>query len=450
MVHTTCPLCGRSIWPATEYPRPLCSICRTRVANAALERPEVEDLGEFEDRAEECERVECYAATLYTAEDGTWFEEYVTDVGALVITTSEDPEHPRIFWGSDLTVYQLDIYCPAGYEETYAVNFSGDREDIEEQTVDLLTEEGYEGIEITEWHTDGTLSVRVNDPTVCRDCGYIISWSETTRTRCDECEEYARESLVHEYDYKPYPVFHGHGTDLFYGVELEVDRGHDRLALAEQLLTEIGDDVIYCKRDGSLGYEGLEIVTHPCTLEYHMTKLDWRQICKTAREHGYTSHDAGTCGLHVHASRRALGGSYGERELTVAKLILMVDRLEEPLTVFSRRDITSLEQWAKITKTGVTPDDSESEALSKIQDAMRYDRYVAVNTQPEHTVEVRIFRGTLRFETILASIQLVDLLCQWAMTHTLNEVRAVTWQTLCEGIDSDGYLYSYCKQKGLL
>jgi hypothetical protein len=194
----------------------------------------------------------------------------------------------------------------------------------------------------------------------------------------------------------------------------------------------------------------VEIVTHPCTLDYHMTRLDWRKICATAREYGYTSHDAGTCGLHVHASRRALGDTYGARELTIAKLILLVDRLEDPLTTFSRRDVTSLERWAKIAKTGVTPDDSESEALSKIQDAMSYDRYVAVNTQPEYTVEFRIFRGTLRVETILASIQLVDLLCRWAMTHTLNEVRSVTWARLCEGIDRDGYLYSYCTQKGLL
>ena len=450
MIYTNCPICGRELWRATEYPRPLCASCRSNSVNSALDMPELEDFTQFENRAEGCEREDYNGSTLYTAKDGTWFEEHATEIGALVITVSEDPMHPHIYWGDNLQVYRIDVESPSGYMDTRMVDLLGSRQQIEQAALEWLTDRGYQGAEVIGWGMRGSLTLGVNDPALCEDCGCIVSWGDTESTLCGECEDRRQEELVHEYSYKPDPIFHGSDTRLFLGVELEVDRGDDRLALAERVLHDIGEDKIYCKKDGSLGPEGVEIVTHPCTLDYHMTQLDWRQICATAREYDYTSHNAGTCGLHVHASREALGDRYGARELTVAKLILMVDRLEEPLTTFSRRDVSSLERWAKIAKTGVSPDDTDSQVLDKIQGAMSYDRYVAVNTQPDETVEFRIFRGTLRFETILASIQLVDLLCHWAMTHTLNEVRAVTWQTLCEGIDRKGHLYSYCTQKGLL
>lgn len=85
---------------------------------------------------------------------------------------------------------------------------------------------------------------------------------------------------------------------------MEIDDGNDANECADALADVTS--AIYCKRDGSLGDEGVEIVTHPATLNYHLTKLAWDRIIETATDNGYTSHDTETCGLHVHVGRAEL------------------------------------------------------------------------------------------------------------------------------------------------
>lgn len=41
-------------------------------------------------------------------------------------------------------------------------------------------------------------------------------------------------------------------------------------------------------------------------------------------------------------------------------------------------------------------------------------RYTAVNLMPENTIEFRIFRGTLRYETFMATIEFTHYLCELA------------------------------------
>ena len=55
------------------------------------------------------------------------------------------------------------------------------------------------------------------------------------------------------------------------------------------------------------------------TLDYHINKMSWRDILNRAVADGYRSHQAGTCGLHVHISRNALGANYEEQEATMSK-----------------------------------------------------------------------------------------------------------------------------------
>ena len=68
---------------------------------------------------------------------------------------------------------------------------------------------------------------------------------------------------VHDYYYKPEPIFYGTGS-RYLGVELEIDEGGESHENAGQILrlANSGDELVYCKHDGSLN-EGFEIVTHP-------------------------------------------------------------------------------------------------------------------------------------------------------------------------------------------
>ena len=148
----------------------------------------------------------------------------------------------------------------------------------------------------------------------CEDCGRIIHrdrayWDGDDNAYCASCWDEHCE-VIHEYSYTPDLVFHGKGLRHF-GVELEIDDGGTVNSNAEKLLNiaNANGENLYIKTDGSLD-EGLELVTHPMTLEYHLNEMPWAEVLRKAQSMGYLSHAAGTCGLHVHISRLAFGCTY--------------------------------------------------------------------------------------------------------------------------------------------
>ncbi len=56
-----------------------------------------------------------------------------------------------------------------------------------------------------------------------------------------------------------------------------------------------------------------------------------------------------------------------------------------------------------------------------------FDRYTGVNLTNHDTVEFRIFRGTLRCQTILAALQLVDEICRTALVFSDEELPGMSW-----------------------
>ncbi len=77
---------------------------------------------------------------------------------------------------------------------------------------------------------------------------------------------------------------------------------------------------IYCKHDGSLE-DGFEIVTHPMSLEYHEKHMPWAAVLQEAVSMGYRSHQAGTCGLHIHVSRSAFGRIPSAQDIVIARIL---------------------------------------------------------------------------------------------------------------------------------
>lgn len=284
----------------------------------------------------------------------------------------------------------------------------------------------------------------------CEDCGDLVHADDARYDSgsyyCEDCyNDNQRSDSIHEYSYKPTPAFYGGGDDgRHYGVELEVDGGDDRDALAYDLSNR---DEIYCKYDGSLDC-GVEIVTHPCTLDYHVNGIDWDGICDTARGYGFLSHDTTTCGLHVHASRGLLGAGFEEQELTLAKILLLFNRHWDKLARFSRRSESRLRRWASKPDVYVTPDDTLTEILDKANLAKRYDRDSAVNCFPRDTVEFRLFRGTLKPDTILASIQLADTVIAYCKRMSVTQVLTSAWGDVWAGC-GHRELANYLFKRGL-
>ena len=138
---------------------------------------------------------------------------------------------------------------------------------------------------------------------------------------CYDCHSRYHRDLIHDYYYKPEPIFYGNGPK-FFGVELEIDEGGESNDNAAKILKVANADqeLIYIKHDGSLD-DGFEIVTHPMSLDYQLQQMPWEHICREAVNLGYTSHQAGTCGLHIHVSRLAFGATEREQDAAIARVL---------------------------------------------------------------------------------------------------------------------------------
>ena len=293
--------------------------------------------------------------------------------------------------------------------------------------------------------------------TSCCRCGrqlredqayYESSDEYDERPYCSQC--YAaldKDQSIHHYYYKPQAVFHGEGP-RFFGVELEIDGAGERASHALALLNiaNRNGDCAYIKHDGSLD-DGLEIVTHPMSLEYHLREMPWEALCRKAVSLGYLSHRTSTCGLHVHVSRSAFGETEAAQEAAIARVLYFFERHWEELLKFSRRTPRQLERWA--ARYGYK--EQPMEILDFAKKGYHGGRYTCVNLQNADTVEFRMFRGTLKPNTIFAALELLDQLCDMAVSLSDGELKAVPWTSFVSGIPAERRpeLVQYLKERRL-
>ena len=238
-----------------------------------------------------------------------------------------------------------------------------------------------------------------NDSWECNECGY-----EITEGYDHEC--YREEnSIIYQYSYKPDPQFFGN-DDYYFGLELEVEDAHEWGCEngAQIVVDELGGRV-YCKSDGSLN-DGFEIVTHPHSFQALKT-LDLR-VLDTLRRKGFRSWDTSTCGLHVHISRTAFrkNGKRDEaHELRFQKLIY--DNGVHVRAIAGRSS-----SYARFNDKG--------KLVPKVKYGQTADRYEAINVQNDHTLEVRVFRGSLKPERVLSAVEFLHSAVEYTRNMKVN------------------------------
>lgn len=282
----------------------------------------------------------------------------------------------------------------------------------------------------------------------CDDCGELISRRDSYCDEYDGCfcrrcyYENHENDLIHDYSYKPKPIFYGNGRHI--GVELEIDKGYDHEENADKILAVANKDNthIYIKNDGSLD-EGMEIVSHPMTLDYHMTKMPWKDVLKTAVDRGYLSHKTSTCGLHCHVSRSSLGDTYEEQEKTIGKILFIIERFWEEFLRFSRRTEYQMSRWA--ARYGFK--EKPHQVLNNAKNS-GLGRYACVNLSNKDTIEFRMWRGTLKYNTFIATLQMVETICSVAYFISDEELESLSWFKFMEMIDYPE-LIRYLKERRL-
>lgn len=259
------------------------------------------------------------------------------------------------------------------------------------------------------------------DESVCRNCQSMISecrgcgqdsWNDGDH----ECDE--SEAVIKSWDFRPSGGFTFHGTDpnnLFLGFELEVEAEevsdmYERARSLDNVLSRSNRG--FLKNDGSLN-DGFELVTQPHTLAEYTEKFPWELITEM-REWGFRSWDTDTCGFHVHISRKAFGwrdrgerdanyneGRYHAHLLRFTKLIY--DNSKHVTRYVAGRNSG---RWASYS--------DKTHLLDKVKLGHQSNaRYSAVNVANTHTVEVRVFKGSLKVERIKAYLQFVHSVAEY-------------------------------------
>lgn len=242
---------------------------------------------------------------------------------------------------------------------------------------------------------------------------------------------------------------------LYLGVELEVDndfsmediddeddrdeayRNRDRHAnLVGQVLSPNEHSVLDIKQDGSLD-SGFEIVFQPATTNYHLNKIDYARAFKLLKRLGYRSHDYRTCGLHVHINRDFFGSSRDAQLYNGAKMVYLLEKYWEEFVRFSRRTTDTLNRWAarRNAKANFDSADNGEKNADKLTKSFRENytlgnKYIAFNTNHSATFELRIFRGTLKLETYLATLQLVDNFARMVKDLDINTLQNATFEDI--------------------
>lgn len=288
--------------------------------------------------------------------------------------------------------------------------------------------------------------------TTCEDCGRLIHNEDALYEDgedypyCRDCFEKLNDSSIKNYSYKPEPIFYGSGN-LFYGIELEIDKGGEDDSNAQKLLdiANRNGEKIYCKHDGSIN-DGFEIVSHPMSLDYHITNMNWIEIFEKATAMGYRSHNTATCGLHIHCSRSAFGKTYEAQEQAIGRVVFFVEKHWNELVKLSRRTTENLNRWAA---KYATISETTGETYKKAKDK-HMGRYVAVNLENYNTIEFRMFRGTLCHKTFIATLQLADEICYQAINLSDREMEELSWSEFTARILPKKHeLIEYLKAKRL-
>lgn len=197
------------------------------------------------------------------------------------------------------------------------------------------------------------------------------------------------------------------------GTELEIERAtpnaipHELMA---QLIAELLGDHCYFETDCSLR-DGFEIIFNPHTPEAFW-ELPWKELLQMINDNGYQSHDSGRCGLHIHTSCEWYGDTDEEVQANVAKVLYMYSADWDFLLKCSRRRTTGYcERRTFVSYEAAMTDfqyaTGHGSCLNIDSMISWYDSSYQFYCRPgDSTLEFRLGRGTLKFESFSAWIDM--------------------------------------------
>lgn len=288
----------------------------------------------------------------------------------------------------------------------------------------------------------------------CEECGHYFNtdymYYRNGYYYCENCYDNARDMICSYHDYDrgfEFLMATGEIKPPFYiGAELEMENDNV-VADCIRYLKDKFDAIL--SHDGSLEtYGAMEWVMDPHSpLSWHEQANDYKTAFKMLVDNGYRSHDTSTCGLHFHVSRPyqeeidSLGYSeeenkkreelYKKQETAIERVILVLETYKEEFIKFSRRKSMNWCQWLSDVVTNESGKITSLDFIKNNKYAME-GHHRALNLENHNTIEFRIFKGTLNFDTFMASLELVNNIA--TLCFDLNiPLEKITWKKLTSG-----------------
>lgn len=292
---------------------------------------------------------------------------------------------------------------------------------------------------------------RVGDYTWCEYC------LEHNANFCEDCDEYYdsdencytcdggfTNELVQDYRYKPDPEFHGIDKQgLYMGFELEMELNNITGAEYAQAVesTRVLSDTrtAYLKHDGSIQGRGFELVTHPHTLyAYEHAKDLWDTIEQLRDKYRARSWDTNSCGLHVHVSRNAFkSGAH------IHRFIAMIYKNPKEMSKLGGRKGSRYATFADVYQQDEYGIPRFNIKHKVHHGFMGSERYSAVNTNNEHTLELRFFRGNMKREGIMSALELTHAAVEYTRDLNVSDVKLgmLGWEWFADWVATNNGLY---------
>lgn len=287
----------------------------------------------------------------------------------------------------------------------------------------------------------------------CENCGELYHGDNMREQNgymyCNNCYP---ESIIQDYhNHKGYFDFYKTQKDfadipLYFGFELEVENKDNSITNNEmaEIINDIMQYTVVFENDNSLN-NGFEIISHPMTFNYiweNQAKI--KNMLESLTNNGFISHNAGTCGFHIHLSKNYF------TENQIDKLQFLIEKFKKELTIFSRRTNDQINRWTQFITdyTNSTDESLNIDFVKKYKDKDK--RYQVLNLCNTDTIEFRLLRGTLKTTTFLASIELLNNMSRIAKRKSLQELEKITFADLVQYGKHNNELKKYCTQKQLL
>ena len=236
------------------------------------------------------------------------------------------------------------------------------------------------------------------------------------------------------------------------GFELEtqcVSDGSFDSDIPRQLLLDVNSHTesdIYLKEDGSV-YNGFEIVSHPGELDYFMNHFRWKGIEKLARRE-FQAWQRPCCGLHIHVAKSAFADTAHKFKFIAfvyknrPEMVQLSGRESHDYASYDlRRFLNGHRDW--VDDNGKLVRHTNLIKMAKGEDANN-SRSVAVNIQNEKTIELRLFRPSLKTETVKVALQFCDALFNYSehiTTHDILQKGALTFPEFRKWVTANNEKY---------